>query len=239
MVDNKVEDEEFLGFDEDKEQAPDFKRILSKPMHFNNYELYVAYCLFQSEEWRIAIHMELDAHKKFKTWVEADSPNDVESIETRWIFSTKPDGTKKAQLVAKGFQKNSPEDNKGLLYSPVAKIPSIRLAISYSLQKNWTVKQMDIPTAFLNGTREEDVYVFQPEGVEGKNKVENILLICKKSMTEELAKRLRDKFGANDMGDIQCFVGTEVKKVGTRVELCQHKLNEKMLEWFHAEECNI
>ncbi|KAJ8875739.1 hypothetical protein PR048_023638 [Dryococelus australis] len=66
--------------------------------------------------------------------------------------------------------------------------------------------------------------------------VDDILLIDEKWKMKELAKWLRDEFGAKDMGDIQCFVGTEEKRVGSRVELCQHKL-EEMLEWFNVEEC--
>ncbi|KAJ8896708.1 hypothetical protein PR048_002053, partial [Dryococelus australis] len=37
------------------------------------------------------------------------------------------------------------------------------------------------------------------------------------------------------MGDIQGFVGKI--RMDTRVELCQHKIIEKMLEWFNVEEC--
>ncbi|KAJ8887091.1 hypothetical protein PR048_013306 [Dryococelus australis] len=228
----------------------------------------------QSEDWRITIQRELDAHKKFHICIKVDSPKNVKSIEKRWLFSNKPNGTKKAPLVVKGFQKNTPEDNKGLVYAPVAKIATIRVAISYSLQKDWTVKQMDIPTVFLNGIIENDVYVFQPEVIEKKrynnsnmpymnlrkaprcwNKRfnqfadENRLRrsrvnICLYIGTDARSQRQRnwlngsrDKFGVKDIEDIQCFVRTEVKRVGTRVELCQCKLIEKMLEWFNVEEC--
>ncbi|KAJ8869794.1 hypothetical protein PR048_028802 [Dryococelus australis] len=205
-VNNEVEGEAFHGFEEDKETALEFKRMVRKPRHFENYDLYAAYCLMtdsnprtyqeavgQNEEWRIAILRELDLHKKFQTCVDADSPKDLEPIETRWVFSTKPDGTKKVRLVVKGFQKNTPEGNKGFLYAPVAKVPTIRLAITYSLQKDWTVKQIDIPTAFLNGTLKEDnrlrssrVDVWSVIWVDG------ILLFGENIKTEELAKLLTD-----------------------------------------------
>ncbi|KAJ8892947.1 hypothetical protein PR048_005528 [Dryococelus australis] len=83
------------------------KRKLAKPKHLENYELYVVYCLVntaqESEEWKETIKKELESHN-FKTWITVDLPENVKPIETKWVFRTKPDGTKKARLKAKGFQ---------------------------------------------------------------------------------------------------------------------------------------
>ncbi|KAJ8866042.1 hypothetical protein PR048_033566 [Dryococelus australis] len=100
-------DEKFRGFD----QSSRPKRKLKKPKHLDNFELYVAYCLMsecdpqtkneaisESEEWRDGIQKELDAHKKFQTWISSvDPPDDVKQVEIRWVFQSKPDGTKKAR----------------------------------------------------------------------------------------------------------------------------------------------
>ncbi|KAJ8897920.1 hypothetical protein PR048_003277 [Dryococelus australis] len=42
------------------------------------------------------------------------------------------------------------------VYAPVAELSTIRLALSCALQKNWDTKQVDVPTAFLNGTLDKD-----------------------------------------------------------------------------------
>ncbi|KAJ8891846.1 hypothetical protein PR048_004400 [Dryococelus australis] len=77
----------------------------------------------------------------------------VKPIEPEWVFHTKPDGTKTTRLVAKGFQADRSEQ----VYAHVAKLTTIRLALSHSLQ-------MDVRTAFLNATRDTDVYIFQSKG---------------------------------------------------------------------------
>lgn len=37
------------------------------------------------------------------------------------------------------------------------------------IQENWTVKQLDIPTAFLNGKLSADVYIYPPDGLQTKS----------------------------------------------------------------------
>ncbi|GJV29648.1 retrovirus-related pol polyprotein from transposon TNT 1-94 [Tanacetum coccineum] len=46
----------------------------------------------------------------------------------------------------------------------VARLEAVRMFIAYAAQKNITIFQMDVKTAFLNGPLKEEVYVSQPEG---------------------------------------------------------------------------
>ncbi|UYV64830.1 hypothetical protein LAZ67_3002103 [Cordylochernes scorpioides] len=55
----------------------------------------------------------------------------------------KKDGTKKARLVAEGFQMKEKSD---IMYAPVAGMSTIRMLLSHATNKNWGVNQMDIPT---------------------------------------------------------------------------------------------
>nr|GEW57315.1 putative ribonuclease H-like domain-containing protein [Tanacetum cinerariifolium] len=50
------------------------------------------------------------------------------------------------------------------MFAPVARIEVIRLFLAYAAHKNFTVFQMDVKTAFLNGILKEEVYVGQPPG---------------------------------------------------------------------------
>ncbi|KAJ8885032.1 hypothetical protein PR048_011228 [Dryococelus australis] len=40
-------------------------------------------------------------------------------------------------------------------------------------------------------------------------------------------------------GNIECFVGTAIKLVDNKIELCQHQLIEKMLKRFNLQECKV
>lgn len=51
-------------------------------------------------------------------------------METKWVFRTKQDGTKKARLVARGYQQEIDIQD---VYSPVAKITTIRLLLSHAV----------------------------------------------------------------------------------------------------------
>ncbi|GKA91277.1 putative ribonuclease H-like domain-containing protein [Tanacetum coccineum] len=50
------------------------------------------------------------------------------------------------------------------VFAPVAKIEAIRLFLAFSSYMNFIVYQMDVKSAFLYGTIEEEVYVNQPPG---------------------------------------------------------------------------
>ncbi|GJU21607.1 putative ribonuclease H-like domain-containing protein [Tanacetum coccineum] len=71
----------------------------------------------------------------------------------------------KARLVAQVYkQKEGDVDyNKGC-FAPVARVEAIRLFLAFASFMNFPVYQMDVKSAFLYGTIEEEVYVCQPPG---------------------------------------------------------------------------
>lgn len=71
---------------------------------------------------------------------------DKKAIQTKWVFRTKDDGTKKARIVAQGLQLKE-ENPFNPVYVPVV-ISTIRLLLSIALQNDWEIRQLDIPTAF-------------------------------------------------------------------------------------------
>jgi hypothetical protein len=78
----------------------------------------------------------------------------------------KPDGTIercKARLVVKGFEQRDRIDYKET-FSPVIKPAIVRLLISLAVNFNWSIKQLDVPNAFLHGYLTEEVFMEQPTG---------------------------------------------------------------------------
>lgn len=75
----------------------------------------------------------------------------------------------KARLVAKDYSQVSGIDF-GDIFSPVAKVSSIRLLLSVLVAFDFEVEQMDVKTTFLHRDLEEEFYMNQPEGFAVKGK---------------------------------------------------------------------
>ncbi|GJR75152.1 integrase, catalytic region, zinc finger, CCHC-type containing protein [Tanacetum coccineum] len=68
-----------------------------------------------------------------------------------------------ARLVSKGYRQKEGIDFEES-FAPIARIEAIRIFIANAANKNMTIYQMDVKTAFLNSELREEVYVSQPEG---------------------------------------------------------------------------
>nr|GEZ59038.1 copia protein [Tanacetum cinerariifolium] len=69
----------------------------------------------------------------------------------------------KVRLVAHGHTQEEGIDYDEV-FAPVARIEAIRLFLGYASFMRFTVYQMDVKSAFLYGTIDEEVYVMQPPG---------------------------------------------------------------------------
>ncbi|KAI3746473.1 hypothetical protein L6452_08907 [Arctium lappa] len=71
----------------------------------------------------------------------------------------------KARLVAQEYTQEEGIDYEEV-FAPVARIEAIRLFLAYASYMKFKVYQMDVKSAFLYGSIEEEVYVCQPPGFE-------------------------------------------------------------------------
>src|SRR6266498_3927741 len=102
------------------------------------------------------------------TWELSEQPYGCKSVGCKWVFKKKlrPNGTiekYKVRLVAKGYTQKEGEDYFDL-YSPVARLTTIRVLLSLAASYGLIVHQMDVKTTFLNGELEEEIYMEQPDG---------------------------------------------------------------------------
>nr|GEY10405.1 retrovirus-related Pol polyprotein from transposon TNT 1-94 [Tanacetum cinerariifolium] len=63
--------------------------------------------------------------------------------------------------------------------APVARIEAISIFIANAANKNMTIYQIDIKTAFLSGELREVVYVSQPEGFVDQDKPNHVYRLKK------------------------------------------------------------
>nr|GEV67223.1 copia protein [Tanacetum cinerariifolium] len=90
-------------------------------------------------------------------------PRTVKAIQAQQNDEENTVIQKKYRLVMRGYHQEEGLDFKES-FAAVARMEAIRIFLAYAAHKSFTMFQMDVKTAFLNGTLKEDVYVCQPEG---------------------------------------------------------------------------
>ncbi|GKA56992.1 putative ribonuclease H-like domain-containing protein, partial [Tanacetum coccineum] len=122
----------------------------------------------EDESWVDAIQEELLQFKIQKVWILIDLPYGKKAIKTKWVYRNKKDERgvvvrNKARLVAQGYRQEE-GINYDEVFSPVARIEAIRIFLAFASYMGFIVYQMDVKSAFLYGTIDEEVYVSQPSG---------------------------------------------------------------------------
>nr|GEY64320.1 ribonuclease H-like domain-containing protein [Tanacetum cinerariifolium] len=90
------------------------------------------------------------------------------AIETKWVYMNKNDERgvvvrNKARLVAQGHRQEEGIDYDEV-FALVARIKAISIFLAFASYMGFIVYQMDVKSAFLYGTIDEEVYVTQPLG---------------------------------------------------------------------------
>jgi hypothetical protein len=105
-------------------------------------------------KWRTAMHEEMEALHKNKTWDLVKLPNGKKVVGCKWVFTIKhkADGyveRYKVRLVAKGFTQTSGIDYEET-FAPVSKMNSIRVLLSIAVNLDWPLHQFDVKNVFLH-----------------------------------------------------------------------------------------
>ena len=128
-------------------------------------------------KWKAAMEEELNSLKQHGTykWVK-ELPPGRKAVGYKWVFKLKlnPDNSiarYKARLVAKGYSQIPGQDFTETT-SPVARLASYRALLSLAAKLNLEAHHLDIETAFLNGTLDEEIYMKAPDSSStGSNEV--------------------------------------------------------------------
>ncbi|GJS10709.1 putative ribonuclease H-like domain-containing protein [Tanacetum coccineum] len=133
--------------------------------------------------WVEAMQEELLQFKLQQVWILVDLPFGKRAIRTKWVFKNKKDERgivirNKARLVAQGHRQEEGIDYEEV-FAPVARIEAIRLFLAYASFMGFLVYQMDVKSAFLYGTIEEEVYVTQPPGFKDPDHPDKVYKVVK------------------------------------------------------------
>ncbi|PKU66248.1 Retrovirus-related Pol polyprotein from transposon TNT 1-94 [Dendrobium catenatum] len=120
------------------------------------------------KHWCRAMEDEFAALQKQSTWTLVPAPPNKPILGCKWTFKTKvlPNGKidrYKARLVAQGYDQQF-GINYTETFSPVAKMPTLRILFTVAVHRNWQILQLDVSNAFLHGDLSEDIYMRQPIG---------------------------------------------------------------------------
>jgi hypothetical protein len=120
-------------------------------------------------DWVVAMQEEFNNFTRNEVWHLFPRPNQ-NVVGTKWVFCNKQDEhgvvtRNKARLVAKGYSQVEGLDFDET-YAPVARLESIRILLDYATYHGFKLYQMDMKSAFLNGSIKEEVYVEQPPDFE-------------------------------------------------------------------------
>nr|GEX98644.1 hypothetical protein [Tanacetum cinerariifolium] len=185
------------------------------------------------------------------------------AIGTKWVFRNKKDERgiairNKARLVAQGHRQEEGIDYEEV-FAHVARIEAFRLFLAYASFMGFLVYQMDVKSAFLYGTIEEEVYVTQPPGFKDPDHPDkvykredrsnivyqeakgNILLVqiyvddiifgsTNKELCTAFEKLMKDKFQMSFMEELTFFLGLQVTQKEDGIFISQDKYVHEILK---------
>ncbi|WVZ64342.1 hypothetical protein U9M48_013875 [Paspalum notatum var. saurae] len=148
--------------------------VLSEPLSYRDAILY--------PEWQLAMAEEIAALERTGTWDLVPTPSHVRPITCKWVYKvkTRSDGSLeryKARLVARGFQQEHGRDYD----ETFAHMTTVRALLAVASVREWSISQLDVKNAFLNGELREEVYMQPPPGYsvpEGSSRLVSALCVC-------------------------------------------------------------
>ncbi|KAK9200159.1 hypothetical protein WN944_015355 [Citrus x changshan-huyou] len=163
------------------------------------------------QKWFAAMQDEITSLKKNNTWTLVNKPHNKKLVGSKWIFKLKAGASEKepprhkARLVAKGFtQRKGVDFNE--VFSPVVKYSSIRLLLALSAFHDLELEQMDVKTAFLHGSLDEEIFMAQPEGFIKSGSED-------KEEVKKFKVELSTEFEMKDLGAATKILGMQIIRV--------------------------
>nr|GEV11562.1 putative ribonuclease H-like domain-containing protein [Tanacetum cinerariifolium] len=176
------------------------------------------FACFLSQEEPKRVHQAL----KDPSWIEAMQEELLLfKMQKVWVLV---DLSNKARLVAQGHTKEEGIDHEEV-FVPVARIEAIRLFLAYASFMVFLVYQMDVKSAFLYRTIEEEVYVCQPLGFEDLDHPD-------KDLCKSFEKLMKDKFQMSSIGELTFFLSLQVQQKKDGIFISQDKYVAKILRKF-------
>ncbi|KAE8665148.1 hypothetical protein F3Y22_tig00112673pilonHSYRG00140 [Hibiscus syriacus] len=191
----------------------------------------------------------------FTSIVEPTNYNDAIK-DPLWVYKVKFRSNGKVEqykvrLVTKGYNQREGVDFVET-FSPVAKLVTVQTFLVLASLQHWSLFQMDVYNAFLQGTLLEEVYMQLPHGFcsQGENMVCRLhksiyglkqasrqwnmrlteALVAIGYVQKELKVILYASFRMKDLGELKYFIGFEILRSSEGILLNQRKYALELIE---------
>ena len=118
-----------------------------KPVRDWNYRDILRLPDAERKEWRASCLAELEALRKRGVFELVKRPKDKRIVKNRWVFDVKPDGRKKARLVARGYSQVEGIDYDQI-FSPTIRFETVRFILALSALEGWHLSGLDVRNAY-------------------------------------------------------------------------------------------
>ena len=117
-------------------------------------------------KWMEAMKTKIESHTENGTWELTEAPKDRRVITGRWVFKLKKDRhgnilKYKARWVVHGYKQEEGLDYIDT-FTAVVKPMSYKAMMGVGVKRGFTIRHMDVVTAFLYGYLDELIFVEQP-----------------------------------------------------------------------------
>ncbi|GJU53222.1 retrovirus-related pol polyprotein from transposon TNT 1-94, partial [Tanacetum coccineum] len=195
--------------------------------------------------WIEVMQEELNEFERLKVWELVPRPDKVMVITLKWIYKVKLDELggilrNKARLVARGYRQEEGIDFEES-FVPVVRLEAIRIFLAFAAHMNMVVYQMDVKTAFLNGSVDPTMFIHK-EGNELLLVQVYVNDIIFAASTPELcdlfAKIMCSKFNMLMMGKISFFLGLQIFQNPRGIFINQSKYALESLKKYGFDSCD-
>nr|GEW85344.1 putative ribonuclease H-like domain-containing protein [Tanacetum cinerariifolium] len=178
--------------------------------------------------------------------IHKDHPKRVRPIGTKWVLKNKKDERgivirNKVRLVAQGHTQEQGIDYDEV-FAPVARIEAIRLFLAYASFMGFTIYQMDVKSAFLYGTIDEEVGTIDQTLFIRRQRGDFILVqvyvddiifgSSNLQLCREFEALMHEKFQISATSELNFFLGLQVLQKKDGIFLSQDKYVGDILKKF-------
>ncbi|GJU27835.1 retrovirus-related pol polyprotein from transposon TNT 1-94 [Tanacetum coccineum] len=200
----------------------------------------------KDESWVVAIQEELNQFVANDVWELVPLPISQLAIGTKWVFRNKLDengivSRNKARLVAQGYNQQEGIDYDET-YAPVARLESIRIWFyKRRAPKAWydRLKAFLIKHEYSMGMVDNILFTKKSKShlIIVQIYVDDIIFgSTSQNLCDDFAKIMHDEFEMSMMGELNFFLGLQIKQMEDGIFFNQSKYIKEMLKKFGLED---